>query len=130
TEWRQADASMKLASEDRTLTIPQTDIARLERMTRPGRARKGAGIGAAVLGGLIGGLVIYECSSDCCCDGGSVLAVVGAAGALGAGLGAVAGAGTKWADVPLASLPIDTLQLRFRISLVAHALGAGISISF
>ena len=99
--WQGDGLSMRLAEDGSSLAVTRGDIVRFEVQTRPSRRRKGALIGASVLAGAMGGLVLLAgCGSGECEEGRILVAVVGAAG-VGAGLGAALAPGARWTDVPI-----------------------------
>jgi hypothetical protein len=88
------------------VVVPADRILRLERLVKPSSRKKGAGIGAAVLGGAALALVGWVCASDWGCEGADpvrVAAFVLVPAAIGATLGTSASYGERWRDVPLAT---------------------------
>jgi hypothetical protein len=96
--------TVKPDGEAAAVVLRSDEVLRLERLIRSGSKRKGAVIGASVLGGAMLGLFGWLCTTDLGCEGadtGRVLAVIGGAAGLGALIGAGGAPGDRWKDVRL-----------------------------
>jgi hypothetical protein len=92
--------------EAKAVVLRSDEVARLQRLHKPGNRKKGAVIGASILGGAMAALLIAYCSSGWGCDGeesARSVALVGGSAALGALLGIAASHGDQWRDVALVS---------------------------
>jgi hypothetical protein len=95
--------TVKADGASQAVVIRSDQVARLERLLKPGRRTKGALIGGGILGGAMLGLFVAYCSGDWGCsdvDPDRVVAVIGGATAIGALLGAGAAPGDRWVEVP------------------------------
>jgi hypothetical protein len=104
------DHSLKLKVDEqsgpRDVLVPRATIVRLERSRARGTRGKGAGIGlleGAVVGGVLGFAAGGSCHGNefLCFDRSATVPGLGLFfGAVGAGIGALAGHGERWEDVP------------------------------
>ena len=102
-EWNETQLRVALGDQ-RAVVVPRAEIRQLEMLSKPSRKRKGAIIGASILGGTMLGLFVWYCGTDTGCqgtNGGRVAGLLAGSVLVGGLVGAGVAPGEQWRRVDL-----------------------------